>query len=185
MKTSIYAILALVSALALAIYIGTAVPARAAGRMQDSELSRMVKPVGTASRQRVLRVIDGDTVVLSRGGEKVTCRMIGVGAPETKHPRKPVEFFGPEASAYLRLWIEGKTVVVSYQTNPYKRDRYKRPLVYLWADKGRQCINVTMVEKGYARFESGYPTIYRDIFKAAETKARNYGFGVWSNRDGN
>ena len=40
------------------------------------------------------RVIDGDTILLNNG-EKV--RLIGVDTPETKHPQKPVQYFGKEA----------------------------------------------------------------------------------------
>jgi len=40
------------------------------------------------------RVVDGDTIVLD-GNEKV--RLIGVDTPETKDPRKPVQYFGKEA----------------------------------------------------------------------------------------
>jgi Staphylococcal nuclease homologue len=47
----------------------------------------------------VTRVIDGDTVELSTG-EKV--RLIGVDTPETKDPRKPVQYFGKEATAFTR-----------------------------------------------------------------------------------
>ena len=43
------------------------------------------------------RVIDGDTIVLSNG-EKV--RLIGVNTPETKHPQKPVEYYGKEATGF-------------------------------------------------------------------------------------
>jgi micrococcal nuclease len=43
-------------------------------------------------------VVDGDTVDLLVGGRQERVRLIGVDTPETKHPDKPVECFGPEAS---------------------------------------------------------------------------------------
>ncbi len=55
----------------------------------------------------VKRVIDGDTIQLSNG-EQV--RHIGVDTPETKHPNKPVEYFGKEASAFTKRMVEGKMV---------------------------------------------------------------------------
>jgi len=42
----------------------------------------------------VKRVIDGDTILLSNG-ERV--RLIGVDTPGTKHPSKPVEYYGKGA----------------------------------------------------------------------------------------
>jgi endonuclease YncB( thermonuclease family) len=44
-------------------------------------------------------ILDGDTLVLA-SGERV--RLIGVDTPETKHPKKPVERFGKEASEFSR-----------------------------------------------------------------------------------
>ena len=45
----------------------------------------------------VERVIDADTLVMENG-ERM--RLIGVDIPETKHPEKPVEYFGKEAAAF-------------------------------------------------------------------------------------
>jgi Staphylococcal nuclease homologue len=55
----------------------------------------------------VKRVIDGDTLELNTG-EKV--RMIGVDTPGTKDPRKPVQYFGKEATAFTEQLVEGKRI---------------------------------------------------------------------------
>ena len=52
-----------------------------------------------------IRVIDGDTIVLD-GDE--TVRLIGVDTPETKDPRKPVEYFGQEAYEFTKSLVEAK-----------------------------------------------------------------------------
>lgn len=135
---------------------------------------------GILASNRVVRVIDGDTVVLNRGGKEVTCRLIGVNTPETKAPGKPVEYYGPEATAFVKHWLEGKAVRVDYETHPPKLDRYGRLLVYLFADKGRELVNKTLIERGYARFEAGYPTRYKEEFKLAEIKATGASLGIWS-----
>ena len=63
------------------------------------------------------RVIDGDTIELSNG-EKI--RLIGVDTPETKHPRKPVEYYGKEASAFTKKMVEGKEVRLEYDVQERK-----------------------------------------------------------------
>jgi endonuclease YncB( thermonuclease family) len=80
---------------------------------------------------KVTRVIDGDTLQLSRG-EKV--RLIGVDTPETKDPRKPVQYFGKEATAFTKHLVEGKPVRLAYD-QPH-HDKYGRTLasVYLEHD---------------------------------------------------
>lgn len=62
-------------------------------------LALIVVCVSTVSAQLVQRVIDGDTIAIQGIG---TVRLIGVDTPETVDPRKPVERFGQEASAFLR-----------------------------------------------------------------------------------
>ena len=54
---------------------------------------------------RVRRAIDGDTLLLING-ERV--RLIGVDTPETKHPQKPVQYFGREAYLFTKQMIDGK-----------------------------------------------------------------------------
>ncbi|HLV42236.1 MAG TPA: thermonuclease family protein, partial [Brumimicrobium sp.] len=51
----------------------------------------------------VSRVVDGDTFLIDDGSEKgKRVRLIGVDTPETVHPRKPVEYYGREASDYVK-----------------------------------------------------------------------------------
>jgi endonuclease YncB( thermonuclease family) len=67
--------------------------------------------------QIVKRVIDGDTIQLTNGE---IVRLIGVDTPETKHPRKPVEYFGKEASAFTRKMVEGKRHIIVQGGMPCK-----------------------------------------------------------------
>jgi endonuclease YncB( thermonuclease family) len=60
---------------------------------------------------KVKRVIDGDTIMLE-SGERV--RLIGVDTPESVDPRRPVERFGKEASAFTRRMAQGKRVHLAY-----------------------------------------------------------------------
>jgi micrococcal nuclease len=169
-----FGLAALVTALALAFHFGTAVPTYA----QNVEAWLPLPPEKMAAN-KVERVIDGDTVVLIRGGERVSVRLIGVNAPELPN-RTKYEFYGPEAKEYLRFWLEGKSVRVSYEGAEPKRDQYGRLLVYLWADKGSQLVNVELVSRGFARFERRYKTKYRESFKAAEEAAQRYKLGLWT-----
>jgi micrococcal nuclease len=59
----------------------------------------------------VERVIDGDTFLLTNG-EYV--RLIGVDTPETKHPEKPLEYFGKEAYQFTKGMVKEKEVRLEY-----------------------------------------------------------------------
>ncbi len=60
--------------------------------------------------------------------------MIGVDTPETKHPEKPVEYFGKEASLFTQRMVEGKEVRLEYDQT--RRDRYNRILAYVYLMDG-------------------------------------------------
>jgi micrococcal nuclease len=78
----------------------------------------------TASESyRVIRVVDGDTIVLERIGK---VRLIGIDTQETVDPRRPVQRFGKDASAFMRRLVDGKTVRVEYDWN--RKDKYNRTL---------------------------------------------------------
>ncbi|MFM7878929.1 MAG: thermonuclease family protein, partial [Acidimicrobiaceae bacterium] len=50
-------------------------------------------------------VIDGDTIVLRVQNQTETVRLLGVDTPETVHPSKPIECYGPEASAFTKATL--------------------------------------------------------------------------------
>jgi micrococcal nuclease len=57
------------------------------------------------------RVVNGDTLELST---REMVRMIGVDTPETKGPRKPVQYFGKEATAFTKQLVDGKRIRLEY-----------------------------------------------------------------------
>ena len=59
---------------------------------------------GTA---QVDRVIDGDTIRVRLDGDRFTVRLTGVDTPETTHPTRGVEPYGPEAAAYTTARLTG------------------------------------------------------------------------------
>jgi micrococcal nuclease len=128
---------------------------------------------------RVLRVVDGDTVVLSGPDKPVTVRLIGVDTPETVHPKKPVERFGREASAFLKTLIGGKKVRVEYEPGPSRLDKYHRTLAYLYLEPGGLFVNREIIARGYGHAYTRYPFAFLDDFRAAERGAREGRLGLW------
>jgi hypothetical protein len=79
--------------------------------------------------------------------------------PETKHPSKPVQCFGKEASARAEALPTGRKVWIQYDTSQDHRDRYSRDLVYRWLDD-HTMFNEVMVREGFAH-EYTYDLAYR------------------------
>jgi len=132
--------------------------------------------VDESGREFVLvdRVVDGDTIELS-DGRKV--RYIGIDTPETKDPRKEVQCFGEEASAYNQDLVEGK--VVALEADVADKDRYDRLLRYVWLED--EMINKKLVAEGYAYASSYPPNVkYQAQFKLAQQQAREQNLGLWA-----
>jgi len=132
--------------------------------------------VDESGREFVLvdRVVDGDTIELS-DGRKV--RYIGIDTPETKDPRKEVQCFGEEASAYNQDLVEGK--VVALEADVADKDRYDRLLRYVWLED--EMINRKLVAEGYAYASSYPPNVkYQTQFKLAQQQAREQNLGLWA-----
>ena len=135
----------------------------------------------------VTRVVDGDTAVITVDGTERRVRFLGVDTPETVHPNKPVQYFGPEASAFTKRTLTGKRVWLEYDKNP--QDRYNRHLAYIWTAKSksitdetirRDMFNARQLLGGYAKVMIIKPNNrYARQFAAYEAEARNARRGVW------
>jgi micrococcal nuclease len=130
----------------------------------------------SAHAQAVTRVVDGDTVVVAGVG---VVRLIGVDTPETRHPLKPVERFGAEASAFLTRLVKGRVVRLEYDWR--RTDRYGRTLAYLYLENGT-FVNAEVVRQGYGVAYTKYPFKYLDEFRALERQARAANRGLWAAR---
>jgi micrococcal nuclease len=139
------------------------------------------KPSATAPALVALveRVVDSDTVVANLEGQSVKVRLIGVDAPESVDPRKPVERFARESAAFLRRLVEGKRVRLVGEPAGARIDRYGRTLAYLYLEPGGLFVNRELVARGYAFAYVQYPFQFMDDFRAAERSAREQGLGLW------
>lgn len=128
----------------------------------------------------VTEIVDGDTIYVGRGWRYTKVRLIGVDTPETVHPEKPVEFFGPEASEFAKTYLEGKKVHLEFDyTNQY--DRYGRLLAYVFLSDNT-FFNAELVKRGYARVIAPSPFRYYKEFRVYELEARTAGIGIWGEK---
>ncbi|UAC49168.1 thermonuclease family protein [Bacillus aquiflavi] len=126
----------------------------------------------------VINVVDGDTIdVRFEDGKKERVRLILVDTPETKHPKKPVQPFGPEASDFTKDTLLHQDIKLELDVE--ERDRYGRILAYVYVNE--KMINEMLLEKGLARVAVFPPnTKYVDQFRAIQEKAQKEERGIWS-----
>ena len=126
----------------------------------------------------VVRVVDGDTIEVARGGNHTdTVRLLGINTPETHHPTKPVECFGPEAAAFTEEQLTGRSVQL--EDDIEGRDRYGRRLAYVVVDGER--FNDELLRRGFARLLVIEPNhAHARTMLREELDAKRAGRGLWS-----
>jgi micrococcal nuclease len=131
---------------------------------------------GESVKARVLRVVDGDTIVVSVDGRDEYVRYIGVDTPETVKPDAPVQCYGPRASDENHRLVEGRTVRLGFDRE--QRDDYGRLLAYVYA--GERFVNGALVRGGYARTLAIAPNTSHaaQLQRLAERAARG-ARGLW------
>lgn len=143
------------------------------------------KPKGaTLSGGVVRRVVDGDTLIVALSSGDVTVRMIGINAPESVKPNSPVECVGPEASAFSKGALTGRTVTLEFDASQGRTDQYGRTLAYVRLERsggGLRMFNLAALTAGSARERQYGPTPYawRSAFRAAQGKAQRAHAGLW------
>lgn len=152
-------------------------------------IPKVTQTSNTFQEAKLVRVIDGDTIVVDRGNGQEKLRFILVDTPETKHPQKGVQYFGTEASAFTTNALEGKTIYLEKDVS--ETDRYNRLLRYVWIERPSsdeptkeelrtKCFNALLLLGGYANVTTFPPDIkYVDQFREFEKEARETNVGLW------
>lgn len=139
---------------------------------------------------RVLRAVDGDTLVVEAAGRRERVRLIGLDCPELSHPELGIaaEPYGRLAAAYTAGRLEGGTVWLERDVSD--GDGYGRLLRYVWLDRpweGSQAeaeqflFDAELLREGYARVMTVPPDVrYAGLFVRLAREAREAGKGLWS-----
>jgi micrococcal nuclease len=128
---------------------------------------------------RVVRVVDGDTVVVRTGSREERVRYIGVDTPESVKPGTPVQCFAKAAAAANRRLVEGRAVRLVRDAEA--RDRYGRTLAYVYRAGDGLFVNAELLRRGYGKPLAIRPNVaHREEFRRLATTARQAGKGLWS-----
>ena len=117
---------------------------------------------------KVVRVIDGDTIVVDIDGEQLSLRYIGINTPETG------ENCGDQATIANKKIVEGK--FVRLEKDVTDKDRYGRLLRYVYV--GDIFVNSQLVRLGYAESKRYSPdTKHSFTFDQLENEAKAKNIG--------
>jgi micrococcal nuclease len=131
-----------------------------------------------AIRVRVLRVVDGDTILVRMDGRRERVRYIGIDTPESVAPGRPVECYGPAAARENARLVGGSTVTLS--TDEEQRDRYGRLLAYVRRTSDGLFVNAALVRDGFATALRIPPNVaHARRLADLERRARRARRGLW------
>jgi micrococcal nuclease len=137
-------------------------------------------PAGQTTEATVVRVVDGDTIVVAFGGKQYKLRYIGMDTPETVDPNSPIQWMGPQATAANIALVYGKTVYLEKDVSEV--DRFDRLLRYVWLVNGSAwtLVNLELVRQGVASAKSYPPDVrYDNLYRVAEADAQEASLGLW------
>lgn len=153
-------------------------------RLPGTGTSAPSRPGGlTPGEYRVVRVVDGDTLILDGPRGPVKVRLQGVNTPETVKEDTPVEKWGPEATQFTKAFVRAAGNRLRVEVDGEPRDQYDRFLAFLW--DGDRMLNEQLVRAGLARAKLAYDysQAKKDLLRNAQREAQRSGRGLWS--DGN
>lgn len=104
----------------------------------------------------VVRVVDGDTIIVNIDGEETKVRLIGVDTAESVHPdeTKNTEI-GKEASEWTSDLLTGQKIFLEYDID--KEDDYGRTLAYVYLSDGETMVQEELLKAEMAELMTIQP----------------------------
>ena len=134
--------------------------------------------LASSDTYKVVRVVDGDTIVVDYHGKHEKVRLLCVNTPESVHRDKKQNVpMGKVASGFTKERLTGKYVNLEFE-GPL-RGRYGRLLSYVFIDG--QNFNVELVKQGLSPYYTKYGLSqkYDQEFRKAEKHARKLKLNIW------
>lgn len=135
------------------------------------------KKVVADTNAHVVKVVDGDTILVDFNGTQEKVRLIGIDTPESVHPdqsRNVPE--GKVASDFTKNALTDKDVKLVFDVQ--ERDKYGRLLAYVFVDG--VMFNKTLLSAGMAKVATYPPNVaHVDEFKALQDEAKANQVGFW------
>ena len=146
---------------------------------QDTKIEEVIT-TEVIQMYEVISVVDGDTLKINIDGIVETVRLVGIDTPETKHPSKPVECLGKEATEELKKLVSGKNVILENDETQSNRDRYDRLLRFVFLTD-KTDVGLELIKRGYAHesLYSSKPHKYHQDYVYAESEAERLNLGLW------
>ncbi len=132
----------------------------------------------------VVKVVDGDTINIAQmdniaGYNTTRVRLFGVDTPESVRRNTPVQYFGPEASAFTKEICLNREVRIELAKDN-TRGKYGRLLAYVWLDD-ETMLNRLLVARGFGYWDPRFKHPREKEFRKLHYEAMEAKVGLWKN----
>ncbi len=138
-----------------------------------------VPQLETMQLAEVVRVVDGDTVLLAIQGQEVSFELLGANAPEyierDPTPRKHAR----EAWFALHVLLEGESVYI-HQDPAYRKTAAGRMTGFLFRAPDLLFVNQEIIRQGYAKHTPARSAMFREALAWWHQRAMDAEKGIWS-----
>ncbi|MCA9627229.1 MAG: thermonuclease family protein [Myxococcales bacterium] len=143
-------------------------------QVQSSESS-----LATGDIVGLAEVVDGDSLVVVKGEQRVAVRLIGIKAFDPKSDPGDASRFGREAVSELTRLLKDKPIRVLLHDPP--TDAHGRTLAELFVDD--QDVALDMVKRGLVLVYTVYPFGSMSMYLQEQARAKADRVGLWSESD--
>ena len=136
--------------------------------------------IANGSIVRLVRVVDGDTVLVSEEGQKPAhVRILGIKSFDAKVEKDVVSPYAKAAFEALERTCGNKPLRIMLQNST--KDRFGRYIATIYADD--HDVALDMIEQGLVMAYTVYPFPAMTVYLQAQDRAKRMKRGLWANSE--
>jgi len=127
-------------------------------------------------RGKVIRVLDGKTLLVMLAGKKTKIHLHGVDTPAEVNPSRE-SFYHKKAVRFLKRFVKGQQIMVDMlDLLPDRRGSHP---AYIYRLSDHLFVNYAIIRLGFAHAHTQTPYKFKRLFQYGEREAREEGVGLW------
>jgi len=128
---------------------------------------------------QVVRIIDGDTLLIKVAERTRRYQLLGSDAPEFNPKDRSPNLLAVRARRFIEQLLLNEQVYI--QSDPdASRDQANRLTAYLFRAPDMLFVNLELIRQGYAKSSTRNQSLYLDAFAAYETRSKELERGIWN-----
>ncbi|MBL4591928.1 MAG: thermonuclease family protein [Phycisphaerales bacterium] len=127
----------------------------------------------------VVRIVDGDTIVLDIQGKETLFELLAVNSPEFIERDPTPRKYSRQAWFALNTLLDGESVYI-HMDPAYRKNAAGRMTGYLFRAPDLLFVNQEIVRQGYAKHKSSHSTVFAESLAWWQQHAKDANKGIWN-----